>query len=110
VPQISDLPYKGDTIIENDVWIGYDALIMPGIKIGDGAIISSRSVVTKNIPPYSIVGGNPAQIIRYRFDEDTIKELEEIAWWNWSAQKITQNLETITSGDIAKLKATQTDQ
>jgi virginiamycin A acetyltransferase len=104
IPKKEDLPFKGDTIIGNDVWIGYAAVIMPGVKIGDGAVIASKSVVTKDIPAYSIAGGNPAKLIRYRFDEVTIKELLEIAWWNWSAEKITKNLDSIVDNDIQKLK------
>lgn len=91
-------------MIGNDVWIGYEATIMPGVKIGDGAIIASKSVVTKDIPAYSIVGGNPAKIIKFRFDKERIKELLEISWWNWSAEKITINLGAITGNDIEKLK------
>lgn len=105
MPDISELPYKGDTVIGNDVWIGYDSLIMPGIKIGNGAIISSRSVVTKDVPPYAIVGGNPSRIIRERFDKETISILESIAWWDWPAEKISENLKIIVSADIEALKA-----
>lgn len=103
MPQAGDLPYKGDTCVGNDVWIGYDATIMPGVKIGHGAIIASRSVVTKDVPDYAVVGGNPAQIIKYRFDENTIEKLLEIAWWDWSAEKITRNLEAITHNSIDHL-------
>jgi virginiamycin A acetyltransferase len=80
-PEPGDLPYKGDTFVENDVWIGYDALIMPGVRIGNGAVVSSRSVVTGDVAPYTIVGGNPAKHIRARFDPDTVRRLEELAWW-----------------------------
>jgi virginiamycin A acetyltransferase len=104
MPQKDDLPYKGDTVIGNDVWIGYESIIMPGVKIGDGAIIGSKSVVTKDVPPYSIVGGNPAKLIRYRFEEDIIQELLKISWWNWSAEKITDNLHLIVGNDIEKLR------
>ena len=103
-PTIQDLPYKGDTVIGNDVWLGYDCTIMPGIKIGDGAIVASKSVVTKDVAPYAIVGGNPAKIIRKRFSDEVIAELEKIQWWNWDIKKITENLENITGGDIKKLK------
>ena len=103
-PEAGDLPYKGDTVIGNDVWIGYDSLIMPGVTIGDGAIISSRSVVTRDVAPYTIVGGNPAHPIKQRFEADVVAQLLEIAWWNWSAQKICQHLKAITAGDIAALK------
>ncbi|WP_342219570.1 CatB-related O-acetyltransferase [Rickettsiella endosymbiont of Miltochrista miniata] len=91
--------YKGDTIIGNDVWIGYGAIIMPGVKVDDGAIIASRAVVTKDAEPYSIVGGNPAQLIRKRFDDKTIHKLIKLAWWNWSFEKITEHAKAIAEGD-----------
>ncbi|RFZ82160.1 antibiotic acetyltransferase [Mucilaginibacter terrenus] len=97
-------PIKGDTTIGNDVWIGYNATIMPGVKIGNGAIIASKAVVTKDVPAYAIVGGNPAQVVRKRFDDEHIARLEKIAWWNWSAEKITANLLLINSGDIDALE------
>lgn len=89
-------PTKGDTEIGNDVWIGFDATIMPGVKIGDGAIIGSKSVVTKDVEPYSIVGGNPAKLIRKRFSEQRIEELLEMQWWDWPVDKITANLDKLT--------------
>jgi len=104
MPKLEDLPLKGDTVIGNDVWIGYDALIMAGVKIGDGAIIAARSVVVKDVQPYEIVGGNPARPIRKRFDDATIAALLEIKWWDWDAGKITRNLSVITSPDISALK------
>lgn len=94
---------KGDTVIGNDVWIGYDAIIMPGVKIGDGAIIGTRAVVTKDIPPYTIVGGVPAKPIRKRFDDKTIEKLLSIKWWNWDKEKIKQNIQSIQSGNINNL-------
>lgn len=103
MPAAEELPYKGDTEIGNDVWIGYEALFMPGVKIGHGAIISSRSVVTGDVPAYAIVGGNPAKVVRYRFDTETIAKLEDIAWWNWPVEKISRNLSLIVSGDIDAL-------
>lgn len=102
-PQAGDLPYKGDTVIGNDVWMGYQALIMPGVKIGNGAIISSRSVVTSDVPAYSIMGGNPARVIRQRFTDETISRLEKLAWWDWPVEKITQNLPAIISADLEAL-------
>ncbi|MBK0099651.1 Vat family streptogramin A O-acetyltransferase [Erwinia sp. S63] len=105
MPQAGDLPYKGDTVIGNDVWIGFDALIMPGVKIGNGAIISSRSVVTSDVPAYTIVGGNPAKIIKKRFPDETIATLEKLAWWNWPVEKITKNITAIMSNDIEKLRS-----
>ncbi len=104
MPQPDELPFKGDTEIGNDVWIGYEAVIMPGVKIGDGAIIAAKSVVTKDVPPYTIFGGNPASLLRQRFSNETIQVLLEIAWWNWDIEKITRNLEKIVSADIQALK------
>jgi len=97
-------PNKGNTLIGNDVWIGYAATIMPGIQVGNGAIIATKSVVTKNVEPYSIVGGNPAKEIRKRFEEDIIKELLEIKWWDWEIEKITRNLQAICGSDINALR------
>ena len=101
LPQAGELPYKGDTVIGNDVWMGYQALIMPGVTIGNGAIISSRSVVTADVPAYTIVGGNPAKVIKQRFPAEIIAALEQLAWWDWPIEKITQNLPAIMSADIA---------
>lgn len=94
---------KGDIIVGNDVWIGYEAVIMPGVKIGNGAIIGTRAVVTKDVPPYTIVGGVPAKQIRRRFDESTIEKLEKLRWWDWSGEKIAQNISAIQTGDIQRL-------
>ena len=102
-PQAGDLPYKGDTVIGNDVWIGYEAVIMPGIRVGDGAIIAAKSVVVSDVSPYTIVGGNPSKYIRQRFDDEVIRSLLEIAWWNWDIEKITRNLEQIVAADIETL-------
>lgn len=103
IPQPGDLPYKGNTVIGNDVWIGYQAVIMPGVQVGDGAIIAAKSVVTRDVAPYTIVGGNPAQCIRQRFDDEVIQRLVEVAWWNWSIEKITRNLKKIVGADIEAL-------
>ena len=102
-PEAGALPYKGDTVIGNDVWIGYQALIMPGVSIGNGAIISSRSVVTSDVPAYTVVGGNPAKVIKQRFPDETIAALEKLAWWDWPVEKITRNITRIMSSDIAAL-------
>ena len=99
-----DLPNKGDTIIGNDVWFGHESMIMPGVSIGNGAIIAARSVVTKDIPPYSIVGGNPAKILKVRFSDDVIAKLQKIQWWNWDYDKITSNIQIIVSANIEKLE------
>ena len=94
---------KGDIVIGNDVWIGYEALIMAGVHIGNGAIIGSRAVVTKDVPPYTIVGGVPAKPIRKRFTDDTIQKMEALKWWDWSYEKIKQCLPYLTSGDLDRL-------
>lgn len=94
---------KGDIIIGNDVWIGYEAVIMAGVHIGNGAIIASRAVVTKDVPPYSIVGGVPAKIIRKRFDVSVIERLQVLQWWNWPISKIREYLPYITKGKINEL-------
>jgi len=96
-------PSKGNTIIGNDVWIGYGVTIMPGITIGDGAIIATKSVVTKDVAPYNIVGGNPAKEIKKRFSEEEIEILLDIKWWDWDIEKITQHLELLTAMDVQKL-------
>ncbi len=103
-PQPEELPFKGDTIIGNDVWIGYEALIMPGVKIGNGAIVASRAVVASDVPPYTIVGGNPARPVKQRFDPDSVAVLEALAWWDWPVEAITRHLDLIVSGDIAALR------
>ena len=94
---------KGDIVIGNDVWIGYEAVIMAGVKIGDGAIIGSRAVVTKDVEPYSIVGGVPAREIRKRFATDIIEKLQKLQWWNWPAEKIKESIHNIQSGNIEAL-------
>ncbi len=96
-------PNKGDLIIGNDVWIGYNATIMSGIVIGDGAIIATNATVTKDVAPYTIVGGNPAKEIRKRFDEDTIKKLLDMQWWNWDIATISKNVQVLTGGHTNKL-------
>ena len=99
-----EYPTKGDTIVGNDVWIGYGTTIMPGVTIGDGAIIATKSVVTKDVEPYAIVGGNPAKEIRKRFSEEKIKELLEIQWWDWPIEKITENVQNLTGTNIEDIK------
>lgn len=98
-----DAQNRGDTVVGNDVWIGMNAVIMPGVKIGDGAIIGANSVVTKNVEPYTVVGGNPATIIKKRFDEQTIDTLLNIKWWDWSIEKIEKNIDVITGNDLDAL-------
>ena len=96
---------KGDIVIGNDVWIGYEAVILSGVTIGDGAIVGARAVVTKDVPPYTIVGGVPARSIRRRFDEETIKKLEALRWWDWDEERIKRSIPAIQSGDIEALSA-----
>lgn len=95
---------KGDIIIGNDVWIGYEAVIMAGVTVGDGAIIGTRAVVTKDVPPYTIVGGVPAKPIRKRFDNETLDELLKIRWWDWTEEKIARNIQAIQSGCLKQLQ------
>ena len=95
---------KGDIIIGNDVWIGYEAVILSGVTIGDGAIIGARAVVTRDVPPYTIVGGVPAKAIKKRFSEDTISSLLSLQWWDWSQEKIAENIAAIKGGRIEQLK------
>lgn len=102
-PQLCDLPLKGDTVVGNDVWIGQNVTILPGVHIGDGAVIGANSVVSKDVPPYHVVGGNPIKIIRKRFDDDIIAFLMKLKWWDWPAEKITENLEILCGGDISAL-------
>lgn len=98
-----EYPNKGDITIGNDVWIGYKSVIMAGVTIGDGAIIGSYSVVTKNVEPYSIVGGNPAKEIRKRFSPTEIEILLQVAWWNWDIEKITKNIKLLTDCNVSLL-------
>lgn len=97
-------PFKGDTVIGNDVWIGHNAVIMPGVKIGDGAIIATNSTVTKDVEPYTIVGGNPAEPIRKRFSAGQIEILLQLQWWNWDIEKVTQSVKILTGTDVNALR------
>lgn len=101
---------KGDIVIGNDVWIGYEAVILSGVTIGDGAIIGSRAVVTKDVEPYTIVGGVPAKSIRKRFDDKTILKLENIRWWNWDEKQIRKGIQAIQSGNIIELEEISDEQ
>ena len=97
------IPSRGDTVIGNDVWIGRDAMVMPGVTVGDGAIIGARAVVAADVPPYAIVVGNPARLIRRRFSDEEIAQLLRIAWWNWPIEMITEHVRTIWAGTPAEL-------
>ncbi len=95
---------KGDTVIGNDVWLGNSVTIMQGIKIGNGAIIGTNALVTKDVEPYTIVGGNPAKVIRKRFDDETIDILQKLAWWDWPIEKITNYISAIATGNLQVLR------
>ena len=96
---------KGDTVIGNDVWIGYEAVILSGVTIGDGAVIGARAVVTRDVPPYTIVGGVQAKPIRRRFDDETATRLRALRWWDWDEERIRRAIPAIQSGDLAALEA-----
>jgi virginiamycin A acetyltransferase len=99
--------HRGDTVIGPDVWIGTEARLMPGVTIGPGAIIAAGSVVTRNVRPYAVVGGNPARELRRRFDDMTVERLLAVAWWDWSVERIDRNLNAIRGADIAALEAAE---
>lgn len=104
-PALEDLPLKGNTVVGSDVWIGQHVTVMPGVSIGDGAIIAANSVVTRDIPPYCIAGGNPCRVIRSRFDEETVDFLLRLRWWDWDADRIFANMDALCSADIGRIKA-----
>ncbi|MBR1486546.1 MAG: CatB-related O-acetyltransferase [Synergistaceae bacterium] len=103
-PPLSEMPLKGDTIIENDVWIGQNSTIMPGVHIYDGAIIGLNSVVASDVPPYTIVAGNPAKEIRKRFDDELINLMLKFQWWNLSIEEINSLIPILTCSDLEKVK------
>ena len=103
-PHTDELPLKGDTIVGNDVWFGENVTVLPGVHIGDGAIIGANSVVSRDIPPYCIAAGNPCTVKKKRFDDDVIELLEEIKWWDWDIQKINDNIQILMSNDISLIK------
>ena len=103
-PHVSELPLKGDIVIGNDVWIGPEAKILLGVKIGDGAIIGAYAVVAKDVEPYSVAVGNPARIVKKRFDDDFIRDLLELRWWDWPIEEITDFLPILTSTDLNAAK------
>ena len=103
-PHLSQLPFKGDIVIGNDVWIGRNSVIMPGIKIGDGAIVAAYSVVTKNVQPYTIVGGNPIKFIKNRFDDEMIELLLKLQWWNFEPEKLVGFLPTLCNSNLELVK------
>lgn len=103
--QLINLPSKGDTVIGHDVWLGYDAMILPGVTVGDGAVVASRAVVTKDVPAYAIVAGNPARVVKQRFSEAEVAQLLALRWWDWDIEKITRNIPLIMGGNIAELSS-----
>ena len=104
VPPLSELPVKGDTIVGNDVWIGENATILPGVKIGDGAIIGLNSVVASDVAPYTIVAGNPAKLIRHRFDEELTALLLRLKWWDKPIEEINSLIPLLTNSDLSFVK------
>lgn len=102
---LTGLPNRGDTVVGHDVWFGHGTTVMPGVRIGNGAIVASGAVVTADVPDYGIVGGNPARLIRTRYSEEEIDRLLDVAWWDWPAEHITEHVRTIMSGTITDLEA-----
>jgi virginiamycin A acetyltransferase len=96
--------HRGDTVVGNDVWLGYGSLVLPGKRIGDGAVVAAGSVVTKDVPPYAVVGGNPARVIRQRFPEDVAARLLALAWWDWPIEKISRHVALLAAGDVDALE------
>jgi virginiamycin A acetyltransferase len=104
-PKIYEAEARGDTFIGADAWIGHEALLMPGTRIGPGAVVGARAVVSGDVPPYAIVAGNPARVVRHRFPPEIVEALLAIAWWDWPADGITRHLDAIRGADIAALRA-----
>jgi len=104
VPTLEELPLKGDTVVGNDVWFGQNVTVLPGVHIGDGAIIAANSVVSRDIPPYCVAGGNPCRVLRPRFDRELTEYLLKLKWWDWPPDKIFRNLEVLCSSDLERIK------
>lgn len=104
-PTLDELPLKGDTVVGNDVWIGQNVTVMPGVHIGDGAIIAANSVVAKDVPAYCVAGGNPCRVIRQRFNEELTEYLLKLRWWDWEPDKIFRSMEALCSGDLTKIRS-----
>ena len=103
-PTLEELPLKGDTVVGNDVWFGQNVTVLPGVHIGDGAIIAANSVVSRDIPPYCVAGGNPCRVLRPRFDRELTEYLLKLKWWDWPPDKIFRNLEVLCSSDLERIK------
>ncbi|MEU4586979.1 CatB-related O-acetyltransferase [Kitasatospora aureofaciens] len=102
---LSGLPGRGDTVVGHDVWLGYRTTVMPGVRIGNGAIVAAGPVVTSDIPDYAIAGGNPAKVVRMRYEEDEVARLLAVAWWDWPVEHLTRHLRTVMSGSVEELEA-----
>jgi virginiamycin A acetyltransferase len=102
---VTGMPSRGDTVVGNDVWFGYGATVMPGVRIGDGAIVAAGSLVTADVPPYTVVGGSPARPIRTRYDAEDVARLQRAAWWDWPVELVTRHVRTIMSGTPAEIEA-----
>lgn len=109
-PALEDLPFKGDTVVGNDVWIGQNVTVLPGVHIGDGTIIAANSVVAKDVPAYHIAGGNPCAVIRLRFSQDLIAHLLSLQWWDRSPKWIFRHMQALCSGDLNQVKAIPLDE
>jgi virginiamycin A acetyltransferase len=102
---VTNMPSRGDTLVGHDVWFGYGATVMPGVRIGNGSIVAAGAVVTADVPPYTIVGGNPARPIRARYGAEDVRRLERAAWWDWPPAQVTRHVRTIMSGTPADIEA-----
>jgi virginiamycin A acetyltransferase len=100
---VNGRPSRGDTVIGNNVWLGYRSTVLPGVRIGDGAIIGAGAVVTRDIPPFAVTAGNPARVVRWRFTPKEIARLLEVAWWDWPVEKVTRHARTILAGSVDAL-------
>ena len=106
---VMSAPSRGDTVVGNDVWLGYRSVVMPGVTVGDGAIVAAGSVVTGDVPAYAIVGGNPARVLRSRYDDADVERLLRAAWWDWPVELVTEHARTIMSGTPADLERVASD-
>ncbi len=104
-PQSLAAGFRGDTVVGNDVWFGMDTTVMPGVTVGDGAIVAAGAMVSADVPPYAVVAGNPARIVRMRFDAATVERLLAIAWWHWPVDKVTRNIDAIGGNDLERLES-----
>jgi virginiamycin A acetyltransferase len=106
---VMSAPSRGDTVVGHDVWLGYSAFVLPGVTIGDGAVVAAASVVARDVPPYAVVAGNPARVVRSRFSEEDVARLLRAAWWNWPIELVTENVRAIMAGTAAQLERIATE-